>query len=321
MINYIEEARQVIKLEIDSLIAMMERLDESFIRACTILSESNKVITAGVGKSGMIGRKIAATLSSIGLPSVFLHPVEALHGDIGIIQKGDSVILLSKSGNTEEIITLIPYIKSRKASIIAITGNPDSYLSRAADVSLDASVEAEACPFNLAPTTSTTAALVMGDALAVACMKIREVSLEDFSLTHPQGQIGRNISLQVRDVMHKNEHLAWINPEAAFKDALIEISNKKLGCVCILDSNKKLIGIITDGDVRRILQIRDNIGNISAAEVMTTNPVSINEDAFLNDALLVMENRDSQISALPVINSAGECVGLIRTHDILRSGF
>lgn len=318
--DLIFEAKRVLQEEINSLNSAKNRLSENFAVAVEMITKSNKVIVSGVGKSGIIARKIASTFSSIGVSSVFFHPVDALHGDLGMVQEGDVAILLSKSGSTQEIVNLVPYLKMRKAYIIAIVGNMQSFLSHNADIALDASVEQEACPFNLAPTSSAIVALALGDALAIACMKLKKVTIEDFSRLHPLGQIGRNITLQVSDVMYKNDFLPYIFPNATFRNAIIEITNKKLGCVCVVDNDFYLIGIITDGDVRRTLQKYEDIRGLKAKDVMTPKPITILQDAYLSEALSLMEQRESQISVLPVVDSDLRCIGVIRVHDIIKSG-
>lgn len=317
--DILEIANRVFDDEISELKKVQSKLDNSFAKAVELIVNSHKVILSGVGKSGIIARKIAATFSSIGISSIFLHPVEALHGDIGTVQKGDVAILLSKSGNTEELIRLIPYLKMRSAHIVSITGNTNSYLSRHSDATLDGSVEKEACPFNLAPTSSTSAALLLGDALAVAAMKTKGLSLEDFSKLHPLGQIGRTITLKVKDIMHSGEALPIIPLKATFKEALIEMSRKPLGCVFICDDDNNLLGIITDGDVRRLINLHDNLLEIIVEDVMTKNPITIDEEALLLSALATMENRQSQINVLPVV-AERKIIGLIRLHDIVKSG-
>lgn len=316
----IEQGKATFKAEANVLLECAKILDESFAKAALRLSKAKKIIVTGIGKSGIIGEKIAATLASIGKPAYFMHSVDALHGDIGIIQENDVVILLSKSGSTDEIIRLIPYIKSRSAFTIALVSNNSSYLALNSDICLYLPVESEACPLDIVPTSSTTAALAMGDALAVAIMELNKVSLFDFSMQHPLGQIGRNITIKVQDIMHKGSQLPIVFHGMKFKDALIEMTNKKLGCVCICNNQKQLEGIITDGDVRRILQKHDNIGHLLVEEVMTKSPITIKKDLFLGEALSVMSNRDSQISVLTVCEENDELVGIIRVHDIVRSG-
>lgn len=316
----ITEARRVIDEESDALKRISERIDSTIARAARIIKESGKTIAGGVGKSGLIAQKIAATLSSVGAPATFMHPVEALHGDLGLFQKNDCALLLSKSGATEELIKLIPHLKSRDVSIIAIVGATQSYLARNADVALDAGVEKEACPLNLAPMSSAIGALALGDALAACVMKLERFSSDDFAKLHPLGQLGKNATLKVKDLMHKNSNIPAVGLESHFRDALIEMTNKSLGCVCALDDVGLLRGIITDGDVRRILQKHDEIRDLKTADVMTKDPVAISEDAFLSEALSLMENRTGEISVLPAVDKFDKLSGVIRIHDIIRSG-
>lgn len=318
--DIILEGKRVITEESKAIEHLINTLDEKFAFAVKYLCNANKIIVSGVGKSGLIGQKIAATLSSYGLSSIFLHPVDALHGDIGVAQKGDVAILLSKSGTTSELMRMLPFLKSRIDKIISIVGNSESPLADESDIVLNGFVEHEACTFNLAPTNSSTAALVVGDALALAAMKYKNVTLEDFSKLHPLGQIGRNITLQVRDIMHKGDKLPLININSSFKEALIIMSDKKLGCVCVSDDKNILKGILTDGDVRRVLQTRDEIKDTQISDVMTANPVTVFDNLYLGEALSVMENRESQINVLPVIDNRRKIIGVIRIHDIIRSG-
>lgn len=314
------EAQRVIDAEISSLELCKSNLDNNFVKALSIIIEAPKLIVTGVGKSGIIGKKIAGTFSSISKPSIFLHPVEALHGDIGMVSAGDAVLILSKSGSTEEIVRLVPFLKSRNTKLISIVGNTKSYLAKESDVVLNGYVEKEACPLNIAPTSSCIVALAIGDALASCYMKVKKLNIQDFSRQHPLGQLGRNLTLKVKDVMHQNSALAYVYTNATFRDALIEITNKGLGCVCIVDKQMHLKGIITDGDVRRTLQRNSNIDNLLCIDVMTKNPVVVKPDELLGDALTLMSNRTSQISVLPVVDENNKCIGIIRVHDIIRSG-
>ncbi len=320
MISFIEEARRVFEHSIEALKLAGKKLDEDFTKAVYHIADARKVIVTGVGKSGLIGRKIAATLSSIGIPSVFIHPVDALHGDIGIVSAGDVVIMLSKSGGTEELCRLIPYLKSRGVYSISIVGNIESKLARESDVVINGYVTREACPLDIAPTTSSLVALAIGDALTVCVMKHKKISLEDFSKQHPLGQIGKSITLRVKDVYHHGESFPMIRENVSFKDAIIEISQKGLGCVCIMDVDATLKGIITDGDVRRALHDYDDLSKLSVEKVMTAEPITVSEDTLLREALDIMEKRPSQISVLPVIDTEGKCTGVIRLHDIVRTG-
>lgn len=315
----LDEARRVISEEINALTKTVERLDSEFAAAIELILDSKKVVVTGVGKSGLIGRKIAATFSSIGKPAVFLNPVEALHGDIGLVESGDCVIMISKSGSTEEIIKLVPYLKGRKAKIISISGNKHSFLATNADASIDASVDYEACPLKITPTSSTTVAIALGDALASCYMLEKNITQIEFSRQHPLGQLGKNLTLQIKDIMHQNHNLPLVFIGSSFRDSIIENTNKGLGCVCVVDYQMKLMGIITDGDIRRALQKFDDIRDYKVDDIMTKSPVSINPDAYIGEALMVMENRKSQISVLPVVGSDSKCIGVVRIHDIIRS--
>lgn len=316
----LETAIEVLDNEINALKFVKRNLNDNIADAVEIINKSNKVIISGIGKSGAIGKKIAATFSSVGIVALFMHPVEAMHGDIGMVAEGDALILLSKSGATEELMRIVPYLKNKGVKIISIVGNLNSPLAKYSDVVLDGSVESEACPFNLAPTSSAIAALALGDVLAVCLMKARDFNREDFSNLHPSGQIGRNVNLKVSDVMHANGDLPFVKPNDTFKSAILQITDKALGCVCVCDNDMKLLGIITDGDIRRSFEKYDDIRGLTAERIMTINPITIDESAPLADALSVMENRNSQISVLPVIDLKGECKGVIRIHDIIRSG-
>ncbi len=317
--NLLEIARNTLQIEIDSLQKLKESLDDNFVRAVELILSARKIIVTGIGKSGIIGRKIAGTFLSIGLPCVFMHSVDALHGDIGIVSGGDLAILLSKSGSTEELVQLVPFLKNRGAKIISIVGNEHSFLAKESDVTILARVEREACPLNIVPTSSAMVALAVGDALAACIMKVKHLTIEDFARQHPLGQLGRNIILRVEDVMHKNDNLPLIHPENTFREAVIEITNKKLGCVCVVENGNKLVGLITDGDVRRALQKFENIDKLKVKDVMTPNPITIHYSALLGEALSLMEQRESQINVLPVVDENNVCIGVIRLHDIVRS--
>ena len=311
--------KESIEESIQSLMLTKDNISLAFNDAVELLGRTDKIFVSGVGKSGIIARKISATFASIGLKSFFLHPVEALHGDIGIVADKDTIILLSKSGGTDELVRLIPFLKSRNVRIISIVGNTTSYLASNSDIVLDGTITKESCPFNIAPTVSTLVALAIGDALAVALMAYKNLSVSDFSKNHPLGQIGRNLTIQVKDVMHKNALLPLVEASTDFRDVIVEMTNKNLGCACVVDENRNLLGIITDGDVRRAFQKTDDIRILKANDVMTHNPISINQNIYLGDALAMMENRESQISVLPVIDDMGKYIGIIRIHDIVRS--
>lgn len=311
---------KIFDTEIQSLILAKSRISDNFIEAARLIANSNKVILSGIGKSGIIARKIAVTLASYNISAIFLHPVEALHGDIGIIQENDVVILLSKSGSTDEIVRLVPFIKSRNAKIISIINNINSFLSSNSDIVLEALITEEACIFGIAPTSSTTVSLVIGDVIAITAAKIKGITIKDFSKTHPLGNIGRKISLQVKDVMHPLNKLSIVNSEVSLKDTIISISQMGLGCTVVADTDNTLLGFITDGDIRRALQKNDEIRQLRAMDVMTTNPITINQDEYLDVALSIMENRQSQINSLVVTDEKNKVVGVIRLHDIVRSG-
>ncbi len=315
----IELARRVFQQEAHALIAIGERIGQEFEEAVALLHAARQVIVSGVGKSGIIGGKIAATLRSIGIPAVFLHPAEAPHGDLGIVRAGDVAVLISKSGTTAEVCALIPWLRRRQVAIVAIVGQRHSELAAKADVVLDVGVEAEVCPLNMIPTTSTTAALVMGDALSVALMQLRKVRPEEIAAAHPMGMLGRLASLQVRDVMHTGDALPRVLPETSFREMLIEMTAKALGCVCVVWPDGRLCGIVTDGDVRRTLQRVEDIRPLRARDVMTPTPVVVEPETSLAEALALMEHRPRQISVLPVVDSQGFCVGVVRVHDIIRS--
>ena len=292
-------------------------------RAIELLHDCRgKVVMVGVGKSGNIAEKIAATLTSTGTAALYLHPSDALHGGLGILSSDDVVIALSNSGETDEIITMLPYLKHRQVPIIAIVGNLRSTLARTSDVVLDATVDQEACPLNLAPTTSTTVALAIGDALAMTLMQVKGLTMDDFALNHPAGQLGKRLTLRVADLMHSGAENPVINMDAAWLEVIAAISRGGLGAVNVVDAEGHLAGIITDGDLRRALQkIKlSELERLQGGTIMTRNPIIATPEMLAFDALRLMEDRPSQISVLPVVNNERVCVGLIRLHDIVRSG-
>ncbi len=317
----LDVARATLLAEAEAIRVAAGRIDETMARAVQlILSSSGKVIVLGMGKSGQIGQKIAATLCSTGTPSVFLRAAEATHGDLGIYTPGDPSILISKSGATAELVNLIPTLRQFRTPLIGILGNLTSPLARQVDVVLDARVAREADPLNLAPTSSTTVALALGDALAAALMQVRRFSDEDFARYHPSGQLGRNVLLHVADVMHAGEDVAWVSPADSLRKVVIAMSRHPLGAACVVNEGMELAGIITDGDLRRALQAHDDIRPLSAADIMTAHPISVSPSAALKDAAHIMEDRPSQISVLPVIDEGLHCVGLLRIHDIYQTG-
>jgi arabinose-5-phosphate isomerase len=322
--DYFSQVVDLLRLESNAIAQTADRLDRTAIeRAIDLLvSCKGKVVLIGVGKSGVIAQKIAATMTSTGTAAVFLHPSDALHGGIGIVTSKDVVIILSNSGETDEIIAMLPYLKQRHASMIAVVGNMKSTIATRADVVLDASVDQEACPLNLAPTTSTTVALAIGDALAMTLMQASGWTLEDFAQNHPAGRLGKRLTLKVADLMHGGDDNPTIGEEATWLEIITEIGRGGLGAVNVVDSAGHLVGIITDGDVRRALEKIKGVEleSLSCKSMMTANPVVAVPELLAYDALRVMEDRPSQISVLPVVNGDRVCVGLIRLHDIVRSG-
>jgi len=279
-------------------------------------------VILGVGKSGIISQKIAATMTSTGSAAVYLHPSDALHGGIGIINSDDVVMILSNSGETDEIIGMLPYLKRREVPIIALVGNLNSTLARRADAVIDGSVDQEACPLNLAPTTSTTVALALGDALAMTLMQVKGLTPDDFAINHPAGRLGKRLTLRVADLMHSGADNPKIRADAIWVEIVKGISEGGLGAVNVIDEAGRLVGIVTDGDLRRTIQKLNSSspGNLTCDEIMTKNPVVADPQLLAYDALRLMEDRPSQISVLPVVDGYGTCVGIIRLHDIVRSG-
>jgi len=316
----VERARHAMKIEADAIQLASERLNGGFSHAVELLgAHSGKIIVSGMGKSGYIAQKIAATLSSTGSPAIFLHPADAAHGDLGVYTPGDPTILISKSGSTVELLRLIPILREFRSPLIGIFGNLNSTLAREADAVLDACVECEADPLDLAPTASAAVALALGDALAAALMTVRNFNAQDFARFHPGGQLGRNLWLHVADVMHGLDKIACVQPSATLKDVVITMTQFPLGAACVLDEQRRLIGIITDGDVRRAFQRYDDIRLLMAKQVMVSQPTTIAPDASLTLAVDCMEKRASQISVLPVVDADGTCLGLLRIHDIYQA--
>jgi len=309
------------EMEAASISAAAGRLNGDFCRAVRlILEHSGKVVVTGVGKSGHIGRKIVATMCSTGTPAVFLHPTEAAHGDLGVCAPGDPVLMVSKSGTTSELLRLVPELRALGAPLIGILGNRAAPLAAQMEAVLDASVNREADPANLAPTASAAVALALGDALAVALMTARNFTAEDFRRCHPGGALGAGLRLKVRQAMHAGEEVAWVRPEDSLKQVVIAMTLRPLGAACVTTAEGRLAGLITDGDLRRALEKSDDIRTLRAAGVMTPRPIVIDPDARLLDALRLMEDRPSQISVLPVVASnGGRCVGLLRLHDIYQA--
>jgi len=315
--NEIEEGRRVLEIEAEALTRMADRLDENFVEAVKLLWEcGGKVVVTGLGKSGLVGRKITATLASTGTPSIYIHPAEAVHGDIGMIGAGDVVIALSKSGETQEVIELLPVFKRLDLKIIAVTGEPGSTLGKAGDVVLDTSVKEEACPMGLVPTASSTAALAIGDALAITLLRKRGLTEEDFAFLHPGGAIGRKL-LRVRDLMHTGDEVPIIAENEQLTGVVLEISSKRLGHTAVIDGEGKLVGVIADGDIRRGLGDDSKLLEKRAGDIMAHNPKCIIADALAARALQMMENHS--ITALFIKAPDGSVEGIIHLHDILRA--
>ncbi|MBK9169374.1 MAG: KpsF/GutQ family sugar-phosphate isomerase [Bryobacterales bacterium] len=305
--------------EAEAIRTVALRLDGRFAAAVERLAACpGKIVTSGVGKSGRIAEKLAATLRGAGSPAVYLHPGEAPHGDLGIYSHGDASVLVSKSGTTRELLALLPALRERSVALIAIVGDPDSPLAQAADVVLDASVEREADPHNLAPTSSAAAAMALGDALALALMGARQFTPAEFARTHPGGRLGWLLGTHVSEVMHTAAAVAWVAPEDPVKQVIVAMTERPLGCACVLHPDRRLAGLITDGDLRRALQSHDDIRSLSAAAIMTRTPSTIAPEATLHQALREMEERPRQISVLPVVTGEGCCAGVIRLHDLYR---
>jgi arabinose-5-phosphate isomerase len=314
--SILASAKKTILSEIESIAALIHYLDADFANAVqTVYNTKGRVVVTGIGKSAIIASKIVATLNSTGTPSVFLHAAEAIHGDLGIVQPGDVVICISKSGNSPEIKVLAPLLKRYGNILIGMTANKNSFLAKESDFVMHAYVDNEACPNNLAPTNSTTAQLVMGDALAVCLMEMRGFTAEDFAKYHPGGALGKKLLLRVGDMLD-DTHKPQVTPDCSIKKAIVEISEKRLGVTAVVENNK-IVGIITDGDIRRMLNDRDNIAGVTAADIMTGNPKTIRTTDLATDALNRMEN--FAITQL-VVADEGEYKGILHLHDILKEG-
>ncbi len=315
--EWLAAARAAIEIEAASLSRAASRLNHDLIRAVDlILAHPGKIVLTGIGKSGHVARKIVATLCSTGTPAVFLHPAEAAHGDLGIYTPGDPTVLISKNGTSAELLTLVPQLREFRSPLIGILGCDTSPLAAQLDVLLDASVEREADPHNLAPTASAVTALAVGHALAIALMCARRFTPEEFGRFHPGGQLGRNLRLSVRETMHSGDAVATVAPGASLRDVIIAMTRRPLGGACVVAEDGSLAGFVTDGDLRRALTNHDDIRGLRAEDAMTRTPVTIGPDATLGEALEMMEKRPSQISVLPVVDEAGRALGLIRIHDI-----
>jgi arabinose-5-phosphate isomerase len=315
----LKKAIEVIRKEAKAIASLEGKLTKEFSRAVDlILNCRGRVIVTGMGKSGIICKKIAATLTSTGISAIFLHPAEGIHGDLGLVQKSDVVIAITKSGETDELYQLIPLFKRLGVPIITLTGNTESPVAEKSDVVIDVSVEEEACPNNLIPTSSTTAALVMGDALAMALLEKRGFSSHDFALLHPGGNLGKRLLLKVSDIMHTGNEVPIVNQGANMKEVILEMTSKRFGATTVVDSKKKLVGIFTDGDLRRLIERSENIFKFKAKEVMNKNPKTIHAEELAAKALNQMEHY--KITCLIIIDKKREPIGIVHMHDLLEAG-
>jgi len=318
-VSFLQSAQRTIATERDAVAALLPRLDANFEKACALLLEcKGRVVVTGMGKSGHIGNKIAATLASTGTPAMFVHPAEASHGDMGMITASDAVLALSNSGNTAEIITLLPLLKRLRVTLISMTGNADSALAKVADVNLDVSVDTEACPLGLAPTSSTTATLVMGDALAIALLEARGFTAEDFAFSHPGGALGRKLLLKVDDVMRTGDAIPKVTPDTMLAKALLEMSAKGLAMTAVVDTDDRLLGVFTDGDLRRKLDNGIDIRTTPIRDVMNANSKTVTRDMLAAEALNVMD--DFKIVALLVVDEQRRPIGALHLRDLTRAG-
>jgi arabinose-5-phosphate isomerase len=315
----LETGREVLRLEAAAVAALEDRLDDDFIRACELfLHCTGRVVVSGMGKSGIIAKKIAATLASTGSPALFLHPAEGSHGDLGMLTRSDCLLALSNSGETAELLAILPVVKRLTVPMIAMTGNPQSTLARSAAVHLNCSVEREACPLNLAPTASTTATLAMGDALAMALLQARGFSADDFALSHPGGSLGKRLLLRVQDVMHRDQNLPKVRLETMLRDAVLEMSSKGLGMTAVVDAEDRVLGIFTDGDLRRAFAARQDLWAQPMSALAHAAPRTISAEALAAEALAVMENH--RVGALLVTDADQKLIGALNMHDLLRAG-
>jgi len=315
----LDSARRTLAIEADALKAAEERLDGTFEQAvAAILAAQGRLVVTGMGKSGLIGRKIAATLSSTGTPSFFMHPAEGSHGDLGMVTGQDVVLAISSSGETQEVVALLPLLQRLNIPLVAMVGRTDSTLGRRADVVLDISVTTEACPMNLAPTASTTVTLALGDALAVALLEERGFTAEDFARFHPGGSLGKQLLLRISDLMHTGEGVPRVGADAPMREALLEMTAKRLGMTAVVDADHRLVGLITDGDLRRALDEEMDMHAVTAGEAMTPDPFTIGPDELAARGLQQMEDR--AINGLLVVDEQGQVVGALNMHDFLRAG-
>jgi arabinose-5-phosphate isomerase len=316
----LQQARRVLDLESAAIAGLHDRLDAAFLKGVELICQcQGRVVVTGMGKSGLIGRKLAATFASLGIPALFLHPADAAHGDVGMVTRGDVLVAVSNSGETEEILRLLPIVNNRFGlQLIAITGNPQATLAKRSDVVLNVQVSQEAGPFGLIPTASIAATLAMGDALAIAVMTHRGFKQGDFALFHPGGHLGRRMALMVRDLMHRDEEIPLVEAEASFKDVILEMSSKRLGLTCVVDGVGRLQGIITDGDLRRSMERPVDLLRLSARELMTSHPKTVELATPAVEALTLMEKYS--ITSLLIVDTNARPIGVLHVHDLLKAG-
>lgn len=315
----IASGKEVVKIESQAVANLWYNINEDFARAVKVIYDcTGRVVLTGLGKSGLIARKIVATMNSTGTAAIYLHPTDALHGDLGMVRREDVVILLSKSGATEELVNLVHMLKRMNVPLIGMLGNAKSKLGEAVDVVLDVTVGEEACPHDLAPTASTTASLVMGDALSVALLKLRGFSEADFAMLHPGGSLGKRLSLKISEIMYKGDHVPVVTENTSLKESILEITSKRLGSTCVVNNLGKLSGFITDGDLRRLLEKNLPINNLTAKDVMTANPKRISQDVLASFALQTMES--FKITSLPVVDDDDKPIGIVHLHDLVNLG-
>ena len=315
----IEKGKEVIRIESEAVADLAESINDQFVKTVDVIYESKgRVVLTGMGKSGLVARKIVATLNSTGTPAIYLHPTDALHGDLGMVRKEDVVILISNSGNTEEVTNLLPMLKRLNVTMIAMCGSKDSVLGSECDLFLNIHVKEEACPHDLAPTASTTATLAMGDALAVALLEKRGFTAEDFAYLHPGGSLGKRLSLKISEIMIKGDKIPIVDEKDSIKDVILEITSKRLGTTTVINGNGILTGVITDGDLRRLLERTMEIKDLTAKDIMTRNPKVMKDEYLASFALQQMEN--FKITALIIINENKKPIGIVHLHDLINLG-
>lgn len=317
--DIIKTAIEVIKIEARAVEGLVENIGTDFVKAVNVIYQAKgRVVLSGMGKSGLIARKIVATLNSTGTAAIYLHPTDALHGDLGMVRKEDVVILISKSGETEEVMNLLPMLKRLNVTLIAMAGNKKSKLARESDIFLSIEVKEEACPHDLAPTASTTATLALGDALSVSLLKMRGFTAEDFALLHPGGSLGKRLSLEIKEIMTKGENIPIVKENYSIKDVILEITTKRLGATCVINSDGYLTGVVTDGDLRRLLEKTLDIKDLKAKDIMSREPKVMQPEYLASFALQQMENY--KITSLVIIDKSKKPVGIIHLHDLINLG-